>query len=141
MVFPDTMPPDPELFVETLLWIWFAVMLGLAVNAGVQFLFAHGDPLTLLRRELDKRLLAVEQALRHLAGSVATESPSASLNALATAGMSRPLSLLNAASKSFGWTDERHEGLAAIITLTDRLVVAAVATRGTRTFLWRGDAS
>ena len=127
MVFPDTMPPDPELFVETLLWIWFSVVLGLAVNAGVQLLFNHGDPLTLLQRELGKRLLAVEQALRHMAGSVAPESPSDSLNALSAAGMSRPLSLLNAASKSYGWTQERHEGLAAIITLTDRLVSAAIA--------------
>ena len=134
MVFPDTMPPNPELFVKTLLWIWFTVIFGLAVNAGVQFLFAHRDPLTLLRREMDKRLLAVEQALRHLAGSVATEPPSASLNALSAAGMSRPLSLLNAASKSYGWTIDRHDGLAAIITLTDRLVTAAVALEAVAPF-------
>jgi multidrug resistance protein MdtO len=127
MVFPDTMPPNPEGFVKTLLWIWVTVIFGLAVNAGVQLLFAYRDPLTLLRREMDKRLLAVEKALRHLAGGVATEPPSASLNALSAAGMSRPLSLLNAASKSYGWTIDRHDGLAAIITLTDRLVTAAVA--------------
>ena len=47
----------------------------------------------LLQRELDTRLLAVEQSLRRLAGNVVMEPPAASLDLLVIAGMSRPLAL------------------------------------------------
>ena len=81
----------------------------------------------LLRRELDTRLLAVEQALRRLAGNAAMEPPPASLNTLGIAGMSRPLALLKSASMIHRWARERHERLTAIITLVDRLVTSAIA--------------
>ena len=127
--------------VDFVLWVWCCVTLGLSVNAGVQLLLSPGDPLMLLRREMDTRLLAVEQALRRLAGNVAMEPPSASLNALAIAGMSRPLALLKTASIIHQWARERHEELAAIITLVDRLVTGCSRARGGRTLLWRRDGS
>jgi multidrug resistance protein MdtO len=41
--------------------------------------------------------------------------------------MSRPLALLKTAATIHVWAHERHEGLSAIITLTDRLVTSALA--------------
>ena len=52
--------------------------------------------------------------------------PATSLSVLAIEGISRPLSLLKSASTFQPWAHERREKLAAIITLTDRLVTAAV---------------
>jgi multidrug resistance protein MdtO len=127
MIIPDVFPPHPELLVEFVLWIWWCVTLGLLVNAAVQVLLSPGDPLILLQRELGTRLQAVEQSLRCLAGSDATEPASASLSSLVIAGMSRPLALLKTAAMLHPWARERHEGLAALITLVDRLVTSAVA--------------
>ena len=127
MTFPDKMPPRSEVIVEGILWLWWSIILGLSVSAGVQLLIPSGDPLSLLRRDLETRLLAVEQALRRLAGAVVLETPAASLNTLAITGMSGPLKHLKIASAFNPWARERREGLAAVITLTDRLVTAAVA--------------
>ncbi|MGA8044265.1 MAG: FUSC family protein, partial [Terracidiphilus sp.] len=127
MIFPDTFPPNPEIMVEMLLWIWWSVVLGLAINAGVQILLSPGDPVTLLGRAIDTRLRVVEQTLRGVAGKTDTESPADSLNALAIEGMSRPLSLLKNATIFQPWARERRDKLAAIVTLTDRLVTATVS--------------
>ncbi len=137
MILPDvaTMPavfsPSPEFLVEFVLWIWLCVILGLAVNVGVQLLLAPGDPLTLLQGELDTRLRVVEETVRGLAGAPGTPSaaPSVSLDSLATAGMCRPLALLKTASLTHAWARQRHEELSAIITLVDRLVTSAAALR------------
>src|SRR5262249_35098140 len=95
MMLPDLGPPPPESLVEFVLWLWLCVTLGLTVNLGVQLLLSHGDPLTLLQREVDARLRAVEHTLRELAGAGDLgPAPPSSLGALATAGMSRPLALL-----------------------------------------------
>lgn len=131
MILPDVFPLPPESLVESVLWLWLCITLGLTVNLGVQLLLAPGDPLTLLERELDTRLGAVENTVRALAG--ATElppSPSASsLEALAIAGMSRPLALLKTASLTHARARERHEALATTITLLDRLVTDASVLR------------
>jgi len=127
MIVPDIFPPQPEAMVEFVLWIWWCVILGLLVNAGVQLLLSRGDPLMLLRRELDTRLQAVEQCLRRLAGNDATEPPIPSLAFLAIAGMSRPLALLKTAALIHSWARTRHEELAALTTLVDRLVTDAIA--------------
>jgi multidrug resistance protein MdtO len=127
MIVPDVFPPRPEVLVDFVLWIWWCVILGLSVNAGVQILLSPGDPLMLLRGVLDTRLLAVEHSLRRLAGSVAMEPPDTSLNTFEIVGMSRPLALLKSASIIHRWARERHVGLAAIITLVDRLVTDAIA--------------
>jgi len=127
LIIPDLIPPNPEQVVYFHLWLWCCVTIGLSVNAGVQLLLNPGDPLMLLQRELDTRLLAVEQGLRRLAGSVPVEPPPVSLNTLGIAGMSRPLALLKSASMIHRWARERHERLTAIITLVDRLVTSAIA--------------
>src|SRR5262249_42262978 len=129
MVLPDVAPLPPESLVEFVLWIWLCVALGLAVNLGVLLLLAPGDPLTLLRRELDPRLRVVEGIVRGLSGgsALSPEPPSASLDSLATAGMTRPLALLKTAALTNSRARQRHEALAATITLVDRLVTDAPA--------------
>src|SRR5580765_4903128 len=127
MILPDIYPPDPELLTEFVLWIWWCITLGLMVNAGVQLLLSRGDPLTLLQRELATRLDTVAQTLRRLTGQNVAISERDSLRSLAIAGMSRPLALLKTAAVIHAWAHERHEGLSAIITLTDRLVTSALA--------------
>jgi multidrug resistance protein MdtO len=127
MVLPDILPPSPEVLTEFVLWLWWCITLGLSVNVGVQLLLARGDPLMLLQRELVTRLDTVAQTLRRLAGEDIAVPERASLRSLATAGMSRPLALLKTAAAIHVWAHERHEGLSAIITLTDRLVTAALA--------------
>src|SRR5258706_10131339 len=99
MVLPDVAPLPPESLVEFVLWLWLCVTLGLAVNLGVQLLLAPGDPLTLLQPELETMLRLVEDTLLELGGSrVFTPAPAMSLDAVITAGMSRPLALLKTAS-------------------------------------------
>ena len=131
MILPDVAPLGPESLVEFVLWIWLCVTLGLTVNLGVQLLLAPGDPLTLLQRELDTRLRVVENTVRELAGAgdVAPAAPAMSLDALATAGMSRLLALLKTASLTNARARQRHEAFATAITLVDRLVTGAGALR------------
>jgi len=130
MALPDVAPLPPEGLVEFVLWLWLCVALGLAVNLGVLLLLAPGDPLTLLRRELDTRLRVVEDVVRGLGGGSAPPALSPpSLESLATAGMSRPLALLKTASLTNSRARQRHEALAATITLVDRLVTDAGALR------------
>jgi multidrug resistance protein MdtO len=131
MILPDLGPLPPEGLVEFTLWLWLCITLGLTVNLGVQLLLAPGDPLTLLERELDMRLRAVENTVRALAGAteLALSLSAPSLQALATAGMSRPLALLKTASLTNARARQRHEALATTITLLDRLVTDASALR------------
>jgi multidrug resistance protein MdtO len=130
MILPDLGPLAPESLVEFLLWLWLCVTLGLTVNLGVQLLLSPGDPVTLLQREVDARLGAVEHTLRELAGAGGlTPAPAVSLDALTTAGMSRPLALLKSASLTNAQARQRRETLATTITLVDRLVTDAGALR------------
>ncbi len=133
MILPDILPPSPEVLTEFVLWLWWCVTLGLSVNVGVQLLLSPGDPLMLLQRELVTRIKAVEQSLRRLAGSEVLEPSRASLSSLSIAGMSRPLALLKTAAVVHAWAGERHDGLATLITLIDRLVTSAVALEGLAT--------
>ena len=127
MILPDILPPSPEVLTEFVLWLWWCVTLGLSVNVGVQLLLSRGDPLMLLQRELAMRLETVAQTLRRLAGERVAVPERDSLRSLAIAGMSRPLALLKTAATIHVWAHERHEGLSALITLTDRLVTSALA--------------
>lgn len=127
LVLPDVLPSDPEVLVDFLLWVWTCMTVGLSVNICVQLLLSRSDPLTLLRRELNTRLRTVESVLGNLAGNESIEESAAFLNRLTIAGMSRPLALLKSAALTRPWARERREGIAAIITLVDRLVTAAVA--------------
>ena len=127
MILPDLTPPSAEVVVEFVLWLWWCATLGLAINLGVQLLLSPGDPLELLRREVDIRLQAVEQALRRQARQSPVEPSPASLATLSIAGMSRPAAFLKTAALVHRWARDRHENLAALITLADRLVTAARA--------------
>src|SRR5262245_2839004 len=130
MVLPDVGPLPVESLIEFVLWLWWCVTLGLTLNVGVQLMLSPGDPLTLLQREVDARLRAVEHTLRELAGAGdLTPVPAVSLGALATAGMSRPLALLKSAALTNARARERHETLATTITLVERLVTDADALR------------
>jgi multidrug resistance protein MdtO len=126
MIVPDIVPPYPEVLVEFVLWIWLTFALGVGINVVVQILLSPGDPLVLLRRELDTRLAAVEHALRRLSGS-AVDPPVASLDTLAIAGMTRMAALLKSSTLVHAWARERRETLSAMITLVDRLVTEARA--------------
>jgi multidrug resistance protein MdtO len=127
MILPDIVPPSPEVLTEFALWIWWCITLGLSVNVAVQLLLSRGDPLALLQRALVTRLEMVAWTLRRLAGERTAVAGRDSLQSLAIAGMSRPLALLKTASVIHAWAHERHEGLSAIITFTDRLVTSALA--------------
>src|SRR5262249_31377648 len=70
---------------------------------------------TLLQREVDARLHAVEHALRELAGADDLTPAPVALDALATAGMSRQLALLKSASLTNARARQRHGALAAAI--------------------------
>src|SRR5262249_16438457 len=130
MMLPDVAPLPPESLVEFVLWLWLCVTLGLTVNLGVQLLLSHGDPLTLLQREVDARLRAVEHTLRELAGAGDLgPAPPSSLVALGTAGMAPPPALLRSAALTNARARQRHEMLATTITLVDRLVTDAGALR------------
>ncbi len=131
MVLPDVAPLPPERLVEFVLWLWLCVALGLTVNVGVQLALSPGDPLTLLQRELDTRLRVVEDALRQWAGAteVLPAPLAASLDSLATAGMSGPLALLKTATLANTRARQQHETFATVITLADRLVTDAGALR------------
>jgi multidrug resistance protein MdtO len=142
MVFPDLMPvPNTEAMTEYMLWIWWCIALGLAINLGVQLLLSPGDSLVLFRGALVERLRAVERAAQSLGGQVAraTRPPPPSLNSLAVAGASDMLTLLKMASLRHAWARQRHAELAALVTLIDQLVTAAAALEATHPPL-EGDA-
>src|SRR5262245_46128465 len=134
MVVPDIMPvPDTEAMTEFVLWIWWCIALGLAVNLGVQLLLSPGDPLVLLRRALVIRLRAVENAARYLAGGVArgSRSPREELRSLTVAGTAEMLALLQSASIRHRWAREHRPELGALINLVDQLVTDAAALEAT----------
>ena len=134
MVLPDIMPvPDAEAMTEFILWLWWCIVLGLAVNLGVQLLLSPGDPLVLLRRALVVRLRAVEEAARSVGGLVAAAPPPSrpSLISLTVAGASEPLTLLRMASLRHAWARQHRAELGALISLVDQLVTAAAALETT----------
>jgi multidrug resistance protein MdtO len=134
MVVPDIMPvPDPEAMTRFVLWLWWCVTLGLAVNLGVQLLLSPGDPLVLLRRALAERLRTVEAAARSRAdrGPRGPGAPHPSLTALTVAGTSELLTLLQMASLRHAWARQHRPELGALISLVDQLVTAAAALEAT----------
>jgi multidrug resistance protein MdtO len=121
MVLPDIMPvADAEAMTEFVVWLWWCVVLGLAVNLGVQLLLSPGDPLVLLRRALVERLRAVEQAAR-------SRPTLPSLTTLTVAGTSDMLMLLKMAALRHAWARQHRVELGALISLVDQLVTAAAA--------------
>jgi multidrug resistance protein MdtO len=130
MVVPDLLPvPDIEAMTESIVWLWWCVVLGLAVNLGVQLLLSPGDPLVLLRRALVVRLRTVEEAVRSLGGLFAAgpRPLRPSLTSLTVAGTSEMLTLLRMASLRHAWARQHRVELGALISLVDQLVTAAAA--------------
>src|SRR5215813_12547113 len=131
MVLPDILPvPNVEAMTEFVLWLWWCVVLGLAVNLGVQLLLSPGDPLALLRRALAERLEAVEEFVQRLLGrrdSGGSRSSLPSLTVLTIAGSTEMLTLLKMASLRHAWARRHGPELGALIALVDQLVTAAAA--------------
>lgn len=130
MVVPDLLPvPDTEAMTESILWLWWCIVLGLAVNLGVQLLLSPGDPLVLLRRALVVRLRTVEEAVRSLGGIFAggPRPLRPSLASLTVAGTSEMLNLLRMASLRHAWARQHRAELGALISLVDQLVTATAA--------------
>src|SRR5499433_1211715 len=131
MVLPDILPvPNVEAMTEFVLWLWWCIVLGLAVNLGVQLLLSPGDPLALLRRALAERLEAVEGFVQRLLGrrrSGGRRPPLPSLTVLTIAGSAEMLTLLKMASLRHAWARRRRPELGALIGLVDQLVTAAAA--------------
>src|SRR5262249_30983710 len=107
MVLPDILPvPNTEAMTEFVLWLWWCVVLGLAVNLGVQLVLAPVDPLVHLRRSFAERFSAIEEAIRRLLDGprvAAQRSPLPSLTSLTIAGSSEMLTLLHMASLRHAW--------------------------------------
>src|SRR5262252_6258008 len=144
MALPDILPvPNTEAMTEFVLWLWWCVVLGLAVNLGVQLVLSPGDPLVLLRRAFAERFSAIEEAIRRLLDGprvAAQRSPLPSLTSLTIAGSSEMLTLLHMASLRHAWARQHRPELGALISLVDRLVTAAAALEASRLALLNGDA-
>jgi len=120
---------------EFVLWLWWCVVLGLAVNLGVQLMLSPGDPLVLLRRALAERLRAVEETVHRLLGgqdAAVSHAPLPSLTVLTIAGNAAMLTLLRMASLRHGWARRHRPELGALITFVDQLVTAAAALQASR---------
>jgi multidrug resistance protein MdtO len=134
MMLPDIFPvPDAEGMTEFVVWLWWCIVLGLAVNLGVQLLLSPGDPLLLLRRALVERLEAVEAAARSLGGrgAGAPRPRQPSLTSLTVAGTTEMQTLLKMAALRHAWARQHRAELGALITLIDQLVTAAAALEAT----------
>src|SRR5215470_4984268 len=143
MVLPDILPvPNVEAMTEFVLWLWWCIVLGLAVNLGVQLLLSPGDPLALLRRALAERLEAVEELVRRLVGHRGSGGPRSSLPSLTMltiAGSSEMLTLLRMASLRYAWARRHSPELGALIGLADLLVTAAAAVEAAPPLAPEGD--
>jgi multidrug resistance protein MdtO len=143
MVLPDILPvPNVEAMTEFVLWLWWCIVLGLAVNLGVQLLLSPGDPLTLLRRALAERFEAVEECVHRLLGRRGSGGPRSSLPSLTLltiAGSSEMLTLLQMASLRHAWARRHRPELGALIGLADLLVTAAAAVEAAPPLAPEGD--
>src|SRR5262245_12996810 len=133
MVLPDILPvPNVEAMTEFVLWLWWCIVLGLAVNLGVQLLLSPGDPLALLRRALAERCEAVEEFVRQLLGrrgSGGRRPPPPSLTVLTIAGSTEMLTLLRMASLRHAWARRHRPELGALIGLVDQLEIGSASCR------------
>ena len=143
MVLPDILPvPNVEAMTEFVLWLRCCIVLGLAVNLGVQLLLSPGDPLTLLRRALAERYEAVEECVHRLLGRRGSGGPRSSLPSLTLltiAGSSEMLTLLQMASLRHAWARRHRPELGALIGLADLLVTAAAAVEAAPPLAPEGD--
>lgn len=123
MVVPDVIP-STEFLTRFPFYVWWAAVLGLSVNLGVQYLLNPDRAQSVLARGLTSRLEAVETMLLRLAGQQSGHR-SGSLRVLAIEGAAEQLHFLKMASAAEPFLKEHHTKLAIQIILIDRLVTAA----------------
>ena len=123
MVVPDVIP-STEFLTRFPFYVWWAAILGLGVNLGVQYLLNPERAQSVLVRGLASRLETVETVLTGLAAG-ARAHRSGSLSRLAIEGAAEQLHLLKLASAAEPFLKNHHALVGAQIILVDRLVTAA----------------
>jgi multidrug resistance protein MdtO len=123
MIVPDVIS-STEFLTRFPFYVWWAAVLGLSVNLGVQYLLNPERAQSVLVRGAISRLEAVETVLLRLAGNQSRHS-SGSLRVLAVEGAAEQLHLLKLASAAEPFLKKHHEKIAVQVILVDRLVTAA----------------
>jgi len=123
MVVPDVIP-STDFLTRFPFYVWWAAVLGLSVNLGVQYLLNPERAQSVLVRGLTSRLETVQTVLLELAAGENRYGPG-SLRRLAIEGAAEQLHLLKLASAAEPFLKNHHALVAAQIILVDRLVTAA----------------
>src|SRR6266705_5102300 len=126
MITPDTVFA-PEYLNRYPFYFWWAGVLGLGVNLGVQYLLNPKSSHSLLVRGLGARLDAVEGMLRRRAMGNTKKTSQLSISSFAFSGAAEQLRLLKLAGVIEPVLKQRQLELTAQIILIDRLVTAAAA--------------
>src|SRR6266404_1262185 len=126
MITPDTVFA-PEYLNRYPFYFWWAGVLGLSVNLGVQYLLNPRTSHSMLVHGLAARLDAVEAMLRRRAMGETKNPSQFSISAFAFSGAAEQLRLLKLAGMIEPVLKRRQLELTAQIILIDRLVTAAAA--------------
>src|SRR5258708_7335293 len=126
MITPDTVS-SPEYLNRYPFYFWWAGVLGLGVNLGVQYLLNPRTSHSMLMHALAARLDAVEDMLRRRAVGDTKKTSQSSINSFAFSGAAEQLRLLKLAGMIEPVLKRRQLELTAQIILMDRLVTAAAA--------------
>src|SRR5882724_10958659 len=126
MTTPDTVF-DPEYLNRYPFYFWWAGVLGLGVNLGVQYLLNPRTSHSMLIHGLAARLDAVEAMLRRRAMGEIKKTSQLSISSFAFSGAAEQLRLLKLAGVIEPVLKQRQLELTAQIILIDRLVTAAAA--------------
>src|SRR5258705_6831558 len=126
MITPDTVF-DPEYLNRYPFYFWWAGVLGLGVNLGVQYLLNPRTSHSMLIHGLAARLDAVEAMLRRRAMGETKNPSQFTISSFAFSGAAEQLHLLKLAGMIEPVLKRRQLELTAQIILIDRLVTAAAA--------------
>jgi hypothetical protein len=126
MITPDTVFA-PEYLNRYPFYFWWAGVLGLSVNLGVQYLLNPRTSHSMLIHGLAARLDAVEAMLRQRAMGETKNPSQFSISSFAFSGAAEQLRLLKLAGMIEPVLKRRQLELTAQIILIDRLVTAAAA--------------
>ena len=126
MITPDTIS-SPEYLNRYPFYFWWAGVLGLGVNLGVQYLLNPRTSHSMLIHALAARLDAVEAMLRRRAMGDTKNTSQSSISSFAFSGAAEQLRLLKLAGLIESVLKRRQLELTAQIILIDRLVTAAAA--------------
>src|SRR6266851_7512814 len=126
MITPDTVS-SPEYLNRYPFYFWWAGVLGLSVNLGVQYLLNPRTSHSMLMHALAARLDAVEDMLRRRAVGDTKKTSQSSISSFAFSGAAEQLRLLKLAGMIEPLLKQRQLEFTAQIILMDRLVTAAAA--------------